>query len=210
MRAIAHIVTRERGRRHEQRQPPGVVSSKDRHDREAKRNAKPIPRDVGAPFIGHLPAFRNDRAGLLARLAETHTDIVDMPMGFVRHLVTVTSPTLANEVLVAKQASFSKSPGMAVFFRPVLGNGLLTSESPFHERQRKLLAPAFAHKRVAAYATTMADRSQKFAEAIKDSERLDLADAMMRLTFDIVGKALFDTEVAADAARRRRVRRSRP
>lgn len=165
-----------------------------------KRSAKPIPRDVGAPIIGHLPSFRNDRCGLLARLAETHPDIVDMPMGIIRHMVTVTSPALASEVLIAKQASFTKSPGLALFLRPVLGNGLLTSESPFHEKQRKHLAPAFAHKRVAAYATTMAERSQKFAEALEDGERLDVADAMMRLTFDIVGKALFDTEVAGEAS----------
>ena len=48
-------------------------------------------------------------------------------------MVTVTTPALANEVLVTKQSSFSKSPGLGVFFKPVLGNGLLTSESPVHE-----------------------------------------------------------------------------
>ncbi len=160
---------------------------------------KPIPRDRGAPIIGHLSAFRNDQIGLLLRLAKEHPEIVDMPMGLVRHMVTISSPALANEVLVSKQSSFVKSPAMAIFLKPVLGGGLLTSETPTHERQRKLLAPAFAHKRIASYAGTMATRAQAFAEAIPHGSSVDVADAMMRLTLEIVGKALFDTEVGADA-----------
>ncbi len=162
-------------------------------------NGNPIRRDLGAPLLGHLSAFRNDQIGLLLRLAKEHPEIIDMPMGLVRHMVTISSPALANEVLVSKQLSFVKSPGMAIFLKPVLGGGLLTSETPSHERQRKLLAPAFAHKRVSSYAGTMAARAQTFADAIPHGSTIDVADAMMRLTLEIVGKALFDAEVGADA-----------
>jgi cytochrome P450 len=119
-----------------------------------------------------------------------------MPFGFV----VIGSAALANEVLGTKQESFRKAPGLTVFLKPVLGSGLLTSEGETHARQRKLLAPAFAPKRVAAYARTMAERAERFATGLADEDRIDLAEAMMRLTFEIVGKTLFDAEVDSDAS----------
>lgn len=165
-----------------------------------QHRVKPIPRDRGVPLFGYLDDFKRDRIGMLLRIAKEHPVIVDMPMGVIRHVITVTDPALANEILVTKQLSFKKSPGLGLFLKPVLGNGLLSSETPLHERQRKLLAPAFAHKRVASYASTMATQTQTFLERIADGDRFDLADAMMRLTFGIVGKALFDTEVSGEDA----------
>ncbi|MBX3206740.1 MAG: cytochrome P450 [Labilithrix sp.] len=164
------------------------------------RAARTLPRIPGRPILGHLASFRNDRVGMLLRLAKTHPDIVEMPMGLVRRVVVVSSPSLANEVLSTKQSAFVKAPGLAVFLRPVLGGGLLTSEHEVHERQRKLLAPAFAHKRIASYAATMAERAERFATTLREGEPLDLAEAMMRLTFEIVGKTLFDAEVVSDAS----------
>jgi cytochrome P450 len=130
----------------------------------------------------------------------SHPDIVEMPMGIVRRLVVISSPSLANEVLTTKQSSFVKAPGLAVFLRPVLGDGLLTSEHGQHERQRRLLAPAFAPKRIASYAGTMVERAERFVSTLRDGDGLDLAESMMRLTFEIVGKTLFDAEVIGDAA----------
>jgi cytochrome P450 len=159
-----------------------------------------LPRDGGHPILGHLTAFRRDRVGMLLGLVKNHPDIVEMPMGLVRRVVGITSPALATEVLATKQSSFVKAPGLAIFLRPVLGDGLLTSEAGVHERQRRLLAPAFAPKRIAAYAETMSQRTDRFAAALGDRQDLDLAEAMMRLTFEIVGKTLFDAEVVGDAA----------
>jgi cytochrome P450 len=181
---------------------------------------KPLPHLVGHPLFGHLRELRRDRVGMFLSLAKDQRDIVAMPMGIVaRRLVMITSPTLANEVLVAQQADFVKSPGLAIFLRPVLGDGLLTSESaehaerggpfnaspksrgaPSHERQRRLLAPAFAPKRIAAYATTMGERAERYAAKLDDGATIDLADSVMHLTFEIVGKTLFDAEVTEDAA----------
>lgn len=155
---------------------------------------------AGHPIFGHLAAFRDDRAGTLTRIARDH-DAAKVRMGLMPFdFVVIGSPALANEILGAKQESFRKAPGLTIFLKPVLGSGLLTSEGDFHARQRKLLAPAFAPRRVAAYARTMAERAERFSTGLGDGERLDLAEAMMRLTFEIVGKTLFDAEVDGDAA----------
>lgn len=137
---------------------------------------------------------------MLLDLAANKRDIVSMPMGlFVRRVVAVTSPGIANEILTTKQDSFVKAPGLAIFLRPVLGDGLLTSEKGDHQRQRRLLAPAFAPKRIAGYATTMAERTEQFTRKLVDGASIELSDTMMRLTFEIVGKTLFDAEVVGDA-----------
>lgn len=155
---------------------------------------------AGHPIFGHLAAFRDDRAGTLLRIARDH-DAAKVRMGLMPFdFVVVGSPALANEILSTRQDSFRKAPGLTIFLRPVLGSGLLTSEAEFHTRQRKLLAPAFAPKRVAAYARTMAERAERFACSLADGQRMDLAEGMMRLTFEIVGKTLFDAEVDGDAA----------
>ena len=39
----------------------------------------------------------------------------------------------------------------------VMGNGLLTSEGAFHDRQRRLVVPAFHREHLAGYARTMTD-----------------------------------------------------
>jgi cytochrome P450 len=167
-------------------------------------NVTPTPRLRGEPILGYLRAFRRDRVGLVLGLAGGPHAIVEVPMGIVRRVVVVSSPALVNEVLVAKQSAFVKAPGLAIFLRPVLGDGLLTSEKETHERQRRLLAPAFAPKRIAGYAATMAERTGRFVDALAEraasgETRIDVADAMMRLTFEIVGKTLFDAEVVGDA-----------
>jgi len=160
---------------------------------------KPVPRLPGHPVLGHLSSFRNDRIGMLLRFGESHPEIVAVSMGIVRRLAVISSPALANEVLVTKQSSFVKAPGLSIFLKPVLGEGLLTSERAVHERQRRLLAPAFAARRIASYADTMAERTERFVSRLRDRAPVDVADAMMRLTFEIVGKALFDAEVVGDA-----------
>jgi cytochrome P450 len=158
----------------------------------------PIPRRPGHPVFGHLQGFRKDRAALQLEIARDQPDIVGLRFGFVP-AVMIGSPALAHEVLATKHASFVKAPGLAVFLRPLLGGGLLTSEREVHTRQRKLIAPAFAHKRISAYATTMASRSAEYAASLADGKVLDVSDGIMRLTLEIVGKTLFDAEVGSDA-----------
>jgi cytochrome P450 len=163
---------------------------------ESSAGARAV-RVPGHPILGHLRSFRSDRAALQLRIGREH-ELASLRLGFVDALL-VSAPALAHEVLSTKEQAFVKGPGLAVYLRPLLGNGLLTSEAGLHTRQRKLLAPAFAHKRIASYADTMAERGARWAASVADGATVDVADAMMRLTLEIVGKTLFDAEVGDDA-----------
>src|SRR5258707_936335 len=77
-------------------------------------------------------------------------------------VVQLTDPDATRAVLVDERA-FPKGMGRGVAggepgdtpLRAVLGNGLLTSRGEHHRRQRRLIQPAFHHRRIASYADVM-------------------------------------------------------
>jgi cytochrome P450 len=114
-------------------------------------------------------------------------------------VVLVNAPELVSEVLIDRVDDYQKGPVLRVISRPVLGDGLLTSEGQQHRERRKLVAPAFAHQRVSKYAAVMTDRTESAQTAWRDGQRMDMAQEMMRLTLDIVGRTLFDVELLGKA-----------
>ncbi len=152
----------------------------------------------GVPVLGRLLDFRRDRLALHLEAARAG-DIVRVPM-LHRRLWCVSSPELVGELLVEKEGSFAKAPGLSVYGRRLLGEGLLTAEKDVHRRKRKLLAPAFAARRTAGYGAVMAGLTERAAGRWRDGAVVDIADEMMRLTLAIVGKTLFDADIEGDAA----------
>src|SRR5690606_35816762 len=117
-------------------------------------------------------AFRRDRLALhdqamrvgpIARLALLHVPVY-----------VVTCPDLAHRVLVDEADGFKKSAGLA-FLMPLLGDGLLTAEGAHHRRHRKLLAPAFAPRRLAAYGEVMVAETRAQLARWAPGQQLDLA-----------------------------------
>ncbi len=110
----------------------------------------------------------------------------------------VNRPDFIESVLVTQHNNFEKSKDYRAL-RRVLGNGLLTSGGEFWRRQRKLVQPAFHQERVATYAEVMVEYTERMLASWKDGQTLDVHEAMMRLTLDIVAKTLFDTDVSREA-----------
>jgi cytochrome P450 len=104
-------------------------------------SAAEIPTLKGRPLLGSMLDFRNRRLHLMRALA-ARGDLARFWMGPIPvHMVS--SAELAHQVLVTDQDKLIKSRGLRVIGRPLLGNGLLTSEHEFHKRQRRLMGPAF-------------------------------------------------------------------
>ncbi|MEO7329416.1 MAG: cytochrome P450, partial [Minicystis sp.] len=126
---------------------------------------------------------RSDRVGMLLSISERHGDIASMNrLGGLIKAHFISSADLAHEVLVDKADAFVKGYGLSLFAKPLLGNGLLTSETDFHRRQRRMMAPAFVHKRIADYAAVISARTESATAKWADGATLDFSDAMMRLT----------------------------
>ncbi len=157
-----------------------------------------IPVLPGLPVLGNLLELRYNRLELLLRVGRECGDIGSFRLG-QRRVILVSSSELAQAVLVEHAPNFEKTPTLRVGAGPLIGNGLLTSENEFHKRQRKLVAPAFQHRRIASYADVMANYTERLQGEWTDGQRIDIAHEMMRLTLRIVGKILFDVDVLGKA-----------
>jgi cytochrome P450 len=149
------------------------------------------------PVLGNLLAFARDRLGLedaAAQLAPlARISLVKIP------LYLISCGDLAREVLVDRAADFKKSAGLR-FLRPLLGDGLLTAEAEPHRKHRKLLAPAFAPKRIASYGEIMIHETREQLARWSPGQHIDLADELMELTLAIAGRTLFGVDVRRDAS----------
>jgi cytochrome P450 len=148
------------------------------------------------PLAGLL-AYRRGPLPFLENLAQQYGDISYFKLGpqeafFLNH------PDLIRDVLVTNSQHFMKGLALQRAKR-LLGTGLLTSEGTFHRRQRRLAQPAFHKSRVASYAAVMTDYAAHTRERWRDGQTLDMAEEMMNLTLAIVGKTLFDADVASDS-----------
>ncbi|MER2599223.1 MAG: cytochrome P450 [Caldilineales bacterium] len=142
-----------------------------------------------------------DRLGFLQDFA-SYGDIAYMQGFGGLHFYMINHPELIQDVLVTNHRAFVKSRALQVA-RRLLGEGLLTSEGELHLRQRRLVQPAFHRQRMAAYAAVMSDYAAQTAahwSVLGSGARVDMAQEMMRLTLAIVGKTLFDADIANEAS----------
>jgi cytochrome P450 len=115
-----------------------------------------------------------------------------------QHIFLLNHPDYIKDVLVTHQRNFVKGRALQRAKR-LLGEGLLTSEGDYHQRQRRLVQPAFHRQRVAGYGAVMVDYAARQGDRWQDGASLDVAHEMMQLTLAIVGKTLFDTDVESEA-----------
>lgn len=163
------------------------------------RQGGPARVNVGVPVLGNLLAFAGDRLWLLQQMAAAPSGICEAVM-IKQPAVFVSSPELAHEVLVTQADAFLKGTTYELL-RPMVGKGLLTSERELHKKQRRLIAPSFAARRVASYADAMAALTERAQRGWADGARIDIADEMMKLTLAVVSKTLLDADTSADSQR---------
>jgi len=143
-------------------------------------------------------SFTRDPLNFLTNLARTYGNLASYRMGG-EQLFFVNDPSWIKDILVTHHRNFTKSRGLERT-KKLLGNGLLTSETDVHLRQRRLMQPAFHRDRIAAYGRTMAEYADEMRRGWRDAATVDVSTEMMRLTLAIAGKTLFDVDVASQAA----------
>ena len=140
--------------------------------------------------------YSRDPLTYLRRLAREYGDVVllqsfGMPFYMFNHPDHI-------EEITRRQHRFFKKDFFIESLRPLLGNGLLTSEGEEWRRQRAMAQPAFQAKQIQQYAATMVAFTQKMLATWKPDQSADLHHEMMRLTAQIVTKTLFDADVNDD------------
>jgi cytochrome P450 len=132
------------------------------------------------------------------RVARRYGDVTKFRFGLYDEYL-LAHPDHVHRVLVSEHESFTKGRALTEAKR-ILGEGLLTSEGELHRRQRQLIQPVLAHRRIGAYGETMVAAAERAAARWGDRQELDVHAEMSRLTLSIVARTLFDADVEGQAA----------
>jgi cytochrome P450 len=156
------------------------------------------PGPKGTRLMGVMREFNRDALGFIERAQRDYGDIVwtrflYVPALFLYH------PNEIEYVLATNSKNFVKAMSLrSNFFQRLVGNGLLTSEGEEWKRQRRLTSPAFHRHRIANYADTMVNYTNRLTSTWKSGETRDAHRDMMRLTLEIVVRCLFSADVSND------------
>ena len=157
------------------------------------------PGPKGRFLLGNLIEMSRDWLGFYNRCAETYGDVACVRLAHIS-VYLVAHPRDIETVLVTNAGNFTKSADYRALAR-VLGRGLLTSEGEFWKRQRSLIQPAFHRENILTYASVMTSAAAGMLDSWKDKAELNIHDALMKVTLEIVAQCLFGAEVT-DAAER--------
>ena len=157
----------------------------------------PGPR--GTLLGGNIHQFRTDILDFLLETARDYGPLASFRVG-PRQVFLASGPDLIEQVLVTDAQHYIKHFG-ARAFKPVLGNGLITSEGAFWHRQRKLIQPAFLKTRVQSYAPVMAELTNQMLNSWTPGKRVQIDFEFEVLTSKIALKTLFDLDDRGDHER---------
>lgn len=160
------------------------------------------PGPAGREMFRAFSAIRGNPLGYLARVWQEHGDVVQFPIPRPPSYL-VNDPEAVRGVLVEQARSYGKSTIQYRALSLVTGEGLLTSDADVWRRQRRMVQPAFHHETLAQL-TDHVERSS--SSVLADWERagtgaiIDIGSAMMHATLEVVGHALFGSDLSQDAS----------
>jgi len=152
----------------------------------------PGPRPL--PLVGNILAFRRDQLGYLQALQRAYGKMATIYIGKTP-VVLLFRPEHVRYVLTENPRNFT-SREVAEGLRQLIGDGLLTIDGEAHRQQRRMVQPAFHRKRVESYASIMTNYTGETLKGWHAGERIDISRAMQELTLRIVGKCLFNLDLA--------------
>lgn len=156
-----------------------------------------IEQVKGLPVIGSLLPFAKDPLSFITQAA-SRGDLVTYRI--VEHtIVQLNHPDLVEQVLVDLAKHMHKD-AIYEFTKPLLGEGLVTSEDEVWRRHRKLMAPFFTPRHVDGYANTFVALTSEWLAGLKDGETRDAHKEMMALTQRIVLSTLFGEDLSVDTS----------
>jgi cytochrome P450 len=165
------------------------------------RTDKAAPGPHGYPFLGVLPQAWQNPLQFFLEAARRYGDVVALGLGSHR-VYLLNHPDYIQYVLRDNHLNYHKGTSIARI-KPLFGTGLTTSEGALWRRQRRLLQPAFQHRRIAALAAVMTETTaaalERWRTVATSGQPLDIAVEMRRLTQRIMSKTLFGTDLGSEA-----------
>jgi cytochrome P450 len=157
------------------------------------------PGPKGTLIGGNIHQFRARLLDFLLETAREYGRLTSFRIG-PRRVFLASAPALIEQVLITDAKHYIKHFG-ARAYKPVLGNGLVTSEGEYWHRQRKLIQPVFLKARVQSYAPVMGELTERMLNSWTSGKTVRINDEFGALTSRIALKALFDLDDDGDRER---------
>jgi cytochrome P450 len=150
----------------------------------------------GHLLLGHALEFGRDPLALFQQARE-HGDVVRIRFGPFR-VYLLNSPGAIRQALVGEARKLSKGLNFGRTKR-LIGGGLVMAEGEGHQRQRRLMQPAFHRAEIARYAGTMRDVAVPRVSGWPDGGTLAFDREMRSITLTVLTRTLLSSDVGADA-----------
>jgi cytochrome P450 len=159
------------------------------------------PPTYGRFPLGVLPEFRRDPLGLYVGLMQQYRDLVRLRFG-PRYSYTLFHPELIKRVLVDNNKNYQRNAFGNELLKQQIGLNLLTGDGDFWLHQRRLMQPAFHRQRIQGFGTIITTSAEAMLArwaATPPGAALNIAHEMMQVTLQVVGQALFSTDLLQDS-----------
>ncbi len=157
----------------------------------------PGPR--GAPLAGMMPAMLRDPLGMLERVAREFGPVARYRLA-TQTVFQLNEPDAIEHVFTHARV-WDKGSFQIETMRRLGGSGLFMAEGGAWLRRRRLMNPAFHHRRLPGFVSAMVDEIEGKAAswALEGPDTvIDLRAEMMHLTLDVAAKTLLGSTVPGD------------
>ncbi len=160
------------------------------------------PGPLGPQMLTAMGAIRRNPLAYLNSVWREYGDVVQFPIPRPPSYL-VNDPASVRRVLVGNSRNYGKSTIQYKALSLVTGEGLLTADTAAWRRQRPLVQPAFHHETLDAVVGHVSAATRRITEqwsALPADAVVDADEFMMHAALEVVGHALFGTDLSADAS----------
>lgn len=162
------------------------------------RMLQSVPRVNGVPVLGVLPRLWRDPLAFFLRTGTENPRIAVFQIGPAT-MYLAGHPDSVKYLLQDNNKNYVKGYDTV---KPLLGDGLVTSEGELWRRQRRLMQPAFHRQRIAELLPLMTGSTEIMLNGWRSrpaGQPLNLAHELMLLTQNIIVRTMFSADVSGRA-----------
>ncbi len=147
---------------------------------------------------GSLQASRRNLLSIIPQIAVSQP-MVSGRTGKRWHMVM--DPGAIRQMLLENLDNYPKSLVTKNLLRPAIGDSLFIAEGAHWRWQRRAAAPVFSHRNVTNLAPIMSAAAERSCQRITAAgpRAIDMADDMVRTTFDVISEVTFSGEGGMEA-----------
>ena len=146
--------------------------------------------------VGRFPqaTYRDAQQSLILRVATASGVMASSRTGSPD---AMHSPAAIRDALVGQARKLEKGLSFGRAKR-LIGNGLVMAEGEDHQRQRRLMQPAFHRAQIAGYLGTMREVAVPRISAWRDGETLAFDREMRSITLTVLTRTLLSSDVCSE------------